>query len=157
MDNQQAIGKIAGLYLGEGHFVVSKYQRANGKWQFSAEIGFSNTDAELIHFVCDWLDAIGARFHMDQNSQGCWQVKVSRFESVLKMLDRMEPHLIGQKKAEAALLRRFVERRTALGNEKRGCLNPPYEEEDHAIVDAKRLLSASPQRLMSTAREPLTA
>jgi hypothetical protein len=150
MDNQQAIGKIAGLYLGEGHFSVAKWQRGSGKWQFQSEIGFSNNDPVLINFICDWLDNLEIRFHMSQNANGCWQVKVQRYDHLLKMLDILEPHLMGRKKAEAALVRRFATRRIELcgpRDQRKGGKTVPYDQEDHRIVDERLVLRESPETL----------
>lgn len=141
------IDTIVGLYLGEGHFSVSKYQRKNKSWQFSAEIGFSNSDAALIDYVCTWLESVGVHHYIRQNAQGCYQVVVQHYTDVLVLVETLEPLLFGNKKAEAALLRRFVLHRlrpkstgeTKLGNNQHN----PYTEEDHRIVDEARLRKSS--------------
>ena len=153
MDNQQAIGKIAGLYLGEGHFILSK-KKEKTNWKFHAEIGFSNTDPALIHFICDWLDGLGARYFMHQNSNGCWQIRVTRHVALLAMLNEMEPHLIGRKKHEAALVRRFVEHRIRLNSQKLARIKKlgnnqfsPYGEFEHALCDEKLALRESSETM----------
>lgn len=146
MDNQQAIGTIVGLYLGEGHFSVGRWKRANGQWQFSSEIGFSNSDPALLNYVCDFLDTIPAGFHISQNANGCYQVKVQNHEPIIRLLDILQPHLFGRKKEEAALLRRFVlGRLKAPGGRKSKVSNSAraYTAEDHAIYDEKQLLRES--------------
>jgi hypothetical protein len=146
MDNQQAIGTVVGLYLGEGHFSVSKWQRANGKWQFNAEIGFSNSDPALLDYICDFLDSFPVGYHISQNANGCYQVKVQNQGHLVQLLDVLEPHLFGKKKAEAALLRRYIKSRDPRRGG-RGSRLPnadrTYTEEDHAIADERRLLRES--------------
>jgi hypothetical protein len=155
MDNPQAIGEtmipnveiIAGLYLGEGHFSVWKEQKKNNKWQFSAEVGFSNTDPILVDAICEWQGSLGIHHHIRQNSQGCYQIIVHHYDEVLKMVEILEPYLFGKKKAEAALVKKFVLHRlrpkevrpVKLGNNGHN----PYTQEDHDIADAKRNLRES--------------
>src|SRR6266849_5833734 len=102
MDNQQAIGTVVSLYLGEGHFSVGRWKRANGQWQFSAEVGFSNSDPALLNYICDFLDRLFVGFHISQNANGCYQVKVQQYDHIITVLDAIEPHLFGKKQAEAA-------------------------------------------------------
>ncbi len=116
MDNPQATGEntmiptieiIAGLYMGEGHFSVSKYQTKNKKWPFKAEVGFSNSDPALIDAVCSWLVSVGVHHWIRQNSQGCYQLVVQHHDAINTVIEHLEPHLFGNKKAEAALVKRF--------------------------------------------------
>lgn len=138
---------IAGLYLGEGHFSVSKRQRKNKSWEFTAEVGFSNTDPAFIDYVCSWQEFLGIHHHIRQNSQGCYQVVVHHLEDILKVILQLEPHLFGQKKSEAALVKRFVMHRLRpkelvrkkLGNNQFN----PFTQEDHDICDEKLKLRES--------------
>jgi hypothetical protein len=159
MDNQQAIatdlalGIKIGLYLGEGHFSVGKWKRANGQWQFTAEVGFSNSDPALLNHICDFLDAFPVGYHISQNANGCYQVKIQNFDGILQVLDVIEPHLFGNKKGEAGLLRRFIigrnkargGRGSKLSNAERS-----YTSEDHAVVEEKRLLRESSETIRFT-------
>src|SRR5208337_4550806 len=110
MGNQQAIGElmnietIAGLYMGEGHFSVAKY-KTKTSWSFKAEVGFSNSDAALVDFVCTWQDSIGVHHYIRQNAQGCYQVVVQHLDDILKVIECLEPYLFGSKKPEAALVK----------------------------------------------------
>ena len=141
MDNQQAIGitqrieglLLGGLYSGEGHFSLWKAKRANGKWEIRSEIGFSNSDPALIWYVVKFMDDNGIRNHIRENSNGCFQVVVRRLEDMLKLLDRVEAFLLGNKIWEAALLRRFILNRMKYlkgGNEARS-----LKESDFNIVE----------------------
>ena len=153
MDNQQAIGTVVGLYLGEGHFSVGKWQRANGNWQFTCEVGFSNSDPALLNYICDFLDAFPVGYHISQNANGCYQVKVQNYDGILRVLDAVEPHLFGRKQAEAALLRRFIlGRNKARGGRGSRLSNSDrsYTVEDHAIADEKRLLRESSETIRFT-------
>jgi hypothetical protein len=138
---------MAGLYMGEGHFSVSKSQRKNKAWQFTAEIGFSNSDPALIDAVCSWLEALDIHHYIRQNSQGCYQLAVQHYADILKLVKALEPHLFGSKKAEAALVKRFIEHRTRpkevkekkMGNNQFN----PIDQTDHDIVAEKRNLRES--------------
>lgn len=135
------IETVVGLYLGEGHFSISKHQRKNGKWQFGVEVGFSNSDPALIDYVCKWQDSIEVHHYIRQNAQGCYQIVVQHHEDVVRIIDILEPLLFGNKKAEAALVKRFVLGRIARSkgsNEERG-----YTQEDHDLVDEARLRKSS--------------
>lgn len=138
---------IAGLYLGEGHFSVSKLQNKNNKWQFTAEVGFSNSDPALIDTVCKWQESLGIHHHIRQNSQGCYQVIVHHYQDVIKIIEALEPHLFGNKKPEAALVKRFCLHRlrpkevspVKMGNNQHN----PITQEDHDLVEEKRKLRES--------------
>ena len=137
---------IAGLYLGEGHFTITKNQKGN-TWQFRAEVGFSNSDPALVEVICEWQESLGIHHHIRQNSQGCYQVVVQQHADVLKIIETLEPHLFGNKKPEAALVKRFVIHRmrpkdpspVKLGNNSYN----PITQEDHDFVDERRKLRES--------------
>jgi hypothetical protein len=147
MGNPQAIREhmnietVVGLYLGEGHFSISKFQRKNSKWQFGVEVGFSNSDPSLIDYVCQWQESLGIHHYIRQNSQGCYQIVVQHHEDVLHIIDVLSPYMFGNKKAEAALVKRFVLGRIARSkgnNKERG-----YTQEDHDLVEEARLCKSS--------------
>jgi hypothetical protein len=137
---------ITGLYLGEGHFTITKNQKGK-MWQFRAEVGFSNTDPALIDAVCEWQESLGIHHHIRSNSQGCFQIIVHHYADILKAIEVLEPYLVGNKKAEASLVKRFVLHRlrpkeklgTKLGNNQFN----PITQEDHNIVEEKQKLRES--------------
>lgn len=138
---------IAGLYMGEGHFSVSKWQRKNKAWQFTAEVGFSNSDPALIDAVCSWLESLDIHHYIRQNSQGCYQLIVQHHMDILKLIIILEPYIFGNKKPEAALVKRFVEHRMRpkeVGVKKMGNnQHNPIDQIDHDIADEKRNLRES--------------
>lgn len=137
---------ISGLYLGEGHFSISKNQIGT-KWQFKAEVGFSNSDPALIDAVCEWQESLGIHHHIRQNSQGCYQIIVHHYADILKVIEILEPHLFGNKRPEAALVKRFILHRlrpkeevsAKMGNNQFN----PITQKDHDFVDEKRRLRES--------------
>jgi len=146
---QTDIQSVAAFYMSEGHFTVSKFERANGKWQFAAEIGFSNSDPALVDYICSWLESIDAHHYINQNASGCYQLKVQRYGDIIKVLDVIESLLFGNKKAEAALVRRFATRRLKMVEQNNAART--YTQEDHDIVEAKRQLK---QESSETLRVP---
>lgn len=141
------IETISGLYMGEGHFSITRLKNKNDKFQFKAEVGFSNSDPALIDYVCSWLDSHGAHHYIRQSSNNCYQLVVQHYADILKVVVLLEPHIFGNKKAEMSLLKRFVLHRLRpkelpiikLGNNQHN----PYTDEDHHIVDEKRILRES--------------
>jgi hypothetical protein len=157
MDNQQATSRIAGLYLGEGHFSLAKTPRSTGKWNIKTEIGFSNTDPALVDLVCEFLDVNDVKHHIGMNNSTCYQVRVTRHEEIKKLLDILLPYLYGRKSAEAKLLYRFTTRALAklsapvesgsgggqfAGFERRR-KNMAFDAEDIAMADEKESLRES--------------
>src|ERR1700676_2252477 len=108
MDNQQATLRIVGLYLGEGHFILTKRLRKNGKWDINAEVGFTNSDAALIDLVCEFLEEHNIAHHIGKTKETCYQVRVCRHKDIKNLLDIFIPFMHGNKSAEARLLYRYV-------------------------------------------------
>ena len=138
---------ITGLYLGEGHFTITKNKTKGDKWQFRAEVGFSNSDPALIDAVCEWQESLGIHHHIRQNSQGCYQLIVHHYGDILKIIETLEPHLCGNKKPEASLVKRFVLHRLRpkekLGKKLGNNQFNPITQEDHDLVEQKRILRES--------------
>lgn len=161
LDNQQATSRIAGLYLGEGHFSLAKSSRANGKWNIKTEIGFSNQDPALVDLVCEFLDKCDVKHHIGMNNSTCYQVRVVRHEEIKKLLDILLPYLCGRKLAEAKLLYRFTVKaimklttpiESIPGNGKfsgfdRRRIIMAFDEEDVAIADEKESLREPPETI----------
>ncbi len=117
MVNQQATGIVAGLYMGEGHFILYRQDRNNGKFEIHAEAGFSNTDPALIDMVCGWLEAHDIAHAIIQVSNS-HTLRVSRHSQMIKLIDILEPYMFGQKLHEARLVRRYAAKRILLGSGK---------------------------------------
>ena len=161
LDNQQATSRVAGLYLGEGHFVLSKKPRQNGRWNIDAEIGFSNTDPDLVDLVCAFLDDRGVAHHVSMNNADCYQIRVMRHPEVKKLLEMLMPYLYGRKLAEARIVYRFVIKAVAkmqkpvpsipgsgkyAGFQRRNA-NLQFDEQDVALADEKQALKESSETI----------
>ena len=141
MDNQQAIGLLlGGLYSGEGHFSLWKAQRSE-KWELRSEIGFSNNDPAILAYMIGVLDSKNIRFHIRENNSGCFQIVVRHYSDMLALMDIVEPYLIGRKKAEASILRRFIVHRQKY--QKGGNKQRQYNDTDYEIVAEKEKLRES--------------
>lgn len=161
LDNQQATSRIAGLYLGEGHFILSKNPRANGKWNIDTEIGFSNQDPALVDLVCSFLIEREIPHHIGMNNSTCYQVKVDKQEHIKNLLDILLPYLYGRKLAEARLLYRYVVRAIEKRNRpvesipgsgkyagfERRRKNLAFDETDLALVSEKESLKESSETI----------
>jgi hypothetical protein len=148
MDNQQAIEIVAGLFLGEGHFTLGK--TVNGKnIILTPDVGFTNSDPALIHYICDWLDSLELHFHMHMNhpksyrAGNCWTIQIRRLECAKKILNVLLPHLFGQKLHQAALVLRFVNSR--LSYKKRN--HEPYSDEERSLYEQRVALRESSETM----------
>jgi hypothetical protein len=138
MDNQQVTLIIAGLYLGEGHFTLSRYERAKGKWQYNCEVGFTNQDPTFIEFVAKWFDEQKIAHFISMSTNDAYQIKVTRYEEINRLINILTPYLIGLKLANAQLLQRFVKRRMSNGK-----AQVPYDSTDSQIFEEKAKLKGS--------------
>lgn len=161
LDNQQATSRIAGLYLGEGHFSLAKRLRNNGKWDISTEVGFSNQDPALVDLVCEFLEKHNIGHHIGMNNSTCYQVRVDKHENIKNLIDVLLPYLYGRKLAEAKLVYRFVTKAIAkrsipvesipgsgkLAGLERWRKNLSFDETDLAIVSEKQSLKESSETI----------
>ncbi len=148
MSNQQTTAAIiAGLYMGEGHFILRRQRHGTSGDTMHVDVGFSNTDPALIDFVCEWLNENQIAHFIALNNSTCYQVRIGRHTHVLCLLDLIQPFMIGTKLAEIKLLRSFIQRRFLRrgGNEAR-----KYDEGDYAIGEEKDRL----RELSETKRSP---
>lgn len=147
IDNQQAIGVIAGLYMGEGHFTITK---THGEATLTPHVGFTNADPGLIHLVCDWLDSNGIAFFMHTNSTNrigkagiCWTIETKRIHMVKKILDLLYPYLCGNKKHQAAIVLRFVNSRLSHQHMN----HTPYTDEEKNLYNERVKLRQSSETM----------
>jgi len=161
LDNQQATSRVAGLYLGEGHFILTKRPRSNGKWDIETQVGFTNTDPSLVDLVCSFLEKYGIGHHIGTTNPTCYQIRVNRHEEIKKVLDVLLPYLYGRKLAEARILYRYVVKSIDKRNKpierikgsgklsglKKWREQRSFDEEDLAMCDAKSSLKESSETI----------
>jgi hypothetical protein len=146
MDNQQATLVIAGLYLGEGHFTLMRNKNGRGNMQYHTEVGFTNQDPAFIDYVCSWLETNEIPHFIHGCTGSCYQIKVQRFAPVVRLINLLEPYLIGRKLSEARILRRFVLRRMPkayMGNNE----SRKYDETDYADFAERQSLRESSETI----------
>lgn len=147
MDDSQAICKwayLAGLILGDGFISMipySNHKKSNsGFTAIRPLVCFTNEDATIIKSITDWYDENGIKYYLEtRNNQGLSKrpimtISVLRFDSVTLILQSLIPWLVGDKKARAELLLRYVSK------ERRG--RREFDPDDAEIIRA--FLAVSP-------------
>lgn len=107
---------IAGLWMGEGclELHAAPYRETILGYRMYPRVHFTNTDGDLIQAFGDWLMANGIpkycrHYYLPKNRiNKCYIITVSKWRSVLKFLDLVEPFLIGNKAHLVRLLRRAI-------------------------------------------------
>jgi len=124
---------LAGMVEGDGYISICVYRNTKAKLNVSykAVVGVSNQDATIINHVDNLFRQIGAiPFIQDQKSEGntpVMCVSTSKLSNVKKILDSIFPYIVGEKKARAELVLKFVNRR--LENKRQ-----PLEDEDVELL-----------------------
>jgi hypothetical protein len=140
MDNQQATCKwarLAGLLMGDGHFSMIPYNSAktsrSGFTAVRPMIVLTNQDATLIELAAELYDEFGITYYIENRMGGCFgkrnpitNILVMRFDSVKLALENLIPWLVGDKKARAQFLLRYVSK------ERRG--RRQYDPDDAEII-----------------------
>lgn len=139
MANQQEteLAWLAGLIEGEGWICMVPYHTTAYKGKkyevVRPTIGVSNTDHVMMEKVISILEFLGIKHYVQWNQNGSTlgdkamiAVTIHRLESVVRLLERINRYLVGDKAALGKLLRRFCVKRL----KKRA----PYEIEDKQLV-----------------------
>jgi hypothetical protein len=147
MENSQAICKwarLAGLILGDGFISMIPYSNhkksPSGFTAIRPLVCLTNEDATIIKLATDLYDEFGVKYYLEtRNNQGLSKrpimtVSVLRFDSVTLILTEMIPWLVGDKKARAEILLRYVSK------ERRG--RREFDPDDAEIIRA--FLKVSP-------------
>lgn len=110
---------LAGILDGEGCFTIFQVGRAGGgsgtthAMCVAANITITNSSAAIMDECVRLLNAIDVKFKQinpnNSRNRRLARINVSNYQSILKLLDAVEPHLVG-KAEQAALMRTFSER-----------------------------------------------
>jgi len=161
MDNQQAteyeLGWVAGIVDGEGWLgftVFTDPRRANGT-QVKCELRIVNTDPEIIAKSEDIFRKMGINPYMRTRLQKginrpVHECATKNMTNLLKILPKIEPYLVGNKKQRARLMMEFID----LRKKNEGLENPnyggmgqrkihPYTKRELDIVEQCRALQAT--------------
>lgn len=166
MDNQQATNEawavLAGLVLGDGSFMMIPYSNhkrsPSGFTAVRPMVTVHNKDAAIIKFVVDLYDQHGIKYYIENKIQGGFRpgsgniinVLVLRFDSVKFVLEKLVPHLVGDKRARAELLLRYVNK------ERRG--RRQFDPDDETIIRefcklSPKIKKGKPSRLIEVLRD----
>ncbi len=157
-ENQQGtpteaeIAWLSGIIEGEGTLALSAFVRnekgANPK--IGLEVKIYNTDATLIEACLDIIRRLGIEPYINERPQkpmrkpdgeGYYQVLdsmisviVKRLDDVYKLLSLIRPWLLGQKRARAEIMLRYLERRFFKFEQAGGNKRQPYDLGDIKLV-----------------------
>jgi len=136
-DNQLETGKIgwlAGMIEGDGFLSVTmaKDTKSRVKFQPRAVVGVCNQDMTIINEVDNLFRKIGViayiREYRTPKGKPIALISTGKISNVKKIIDVIKEHLIGEKKARAELVSKFVDSR----------LNRKYEALNEEEIDIIR-------------------
>jgi len=137
MDNQQETLKLswlAGMIEGDGFIsvTISKSKLARSGFNPKAIVGVTNQDMIIINEVDNIFRSIGvvAYIHENETPKGVpiSTISTSKMSGVKKVIDSIYPYLVGEKKARADMVIKFVNRR----------LNKKYSNLDEEDIESLR-------------------
>lgn len=148
MDNQQVtqadLGWLGGIIDGEGSIAVRWGRKIN---QFSPRLQIYNTNPIIIQRCCNILDSIGVAYNVRERGEGgfegskkqCWVILTERLGAAALAMNHLLPHIYG-KRAQAILLKRFLDSRLSrLSKVKRNSDAPYSKEEMETLADIYQL------------------
>ena len=121
-ENQQVtshqLAWLAGIWDGEGTFMVYDYQRKNEskKRTYTARVTLTNSSIEMINEISKIFDyyKIGGHIYQEKmrsnKHKACYHITVNKLDHVKKSTELMLPYLVN-KKAHAEVMLRFVKLR----------------------------------------------
>lgn len=146
MGNQQAtqieIGWLAGIIDGEGYLGFQVYKTRNHHQSISTELSVVNTDEQIIIKAQKIMLKIGVNPYINMSSykmknkpthKNTWKIVVHRLNTVLKVLEVVNPYLTGAKQDRAILVLEYCKSR--LINYVPGRHFNPMTEREAQIVD----------------------
>jgi len=133
---------VGGLVVGEGSFFIAKTKFHGRYTQYRPMFRLSMQDEETMAFVAQAFKDWGLAFYWytDQGKMAkrpCYHIFVNGHKRVLRVLDKLEPYLMGAKAHSASLVRQFIEERA------KSPMNTPYSEEVLAIYEQVKAANGS--------------
>jgi len=129
---------LAGIMEGEGTFSIYHQKTGDGpKGQLRGSVSVTNTDPFLINRCFDLFKEMGIELfmHSYDNKKGStktvYDLQTSKHTYVKIICETLLPFLIGEKKAKAQMLLRFVEGRLSKGKKN-------YDDDDWKQFEAFR-------------------
>jgi hypothetical protein len=164
MDNQQGRlvpfadeAFIGGLITGEGSFFVTKVQRrrANSGPEYRPGFAIGMCDLETMEAVADAFRRWNLPFYWYDysNKQGrrrqFYTIQTSGMLRMRRVLEKLRPHLMGDKKAAADALWIFIEERMAHVAEAGNAKHAPWTERELDLLQRVKAINRgeNPQRL----------
>jgi len=164
--NEQAtsieLSWLAGIWDGEGSFVIYKQKKNHNKYALTTHITLTNTNIVLIEKVVEIMDKliVGGHIFKEErknlrlNHKDCYHITISGMIKQEKFVGKLLPYLVA-KKPHAKLFKRYLDsrlkyRRDGKGNV-RGCFRGlGYSNEEQSLYEQLRNLNKvgrEPQRL----------
>ncbi len=113
---------LAGMIEGDGYISLCVYRSKGSKLgvHYKPVIGVTNTDVTIINHVDNLFKELGVGAFVQDSKSGSnipvMTVSTSKLSSVKKIIDSIFPYIIGEKKARAELVLKFVTRRLSRMN-----------------------------------------
>jgi hypothetical protein len=111
------LGWLAGMIEGDGFLSVTmaKDDKSKLKYQPRAVVGVTNQDIAIINKVDDLFRKLGViayiREHRTPKGKPISLISTSTMANVKRIVDAIKDHLIGEKRARAELVKKFVDSR----------------------------------------------
>lgn len=157
MNNGQSAGNdyswLAAMVNGEGSVGLYKVWSTPPKRQrrrcFSARIAITNTDPAIIVRCVEILKPMNVHYYIMEANRGehktVFTIRVDNMGDILTVLNKINPFMVGEKKARGQLLLEYVESRLRRINTPKEIVirpsqrheksNPPYNDRELAIAE----------------------
>lgn len=123
MDNQQELKSnykeawLAGMFNGDGCFSLTFRQR-KGILKCDLSLTITQTDPSIIEEVSNILNkqlninpSIQTYVPTGAGKKEKYNLRINKMSQILSVIDLILPHMIGNKRAQASLMKRYIERR----------------------------------------------
>jgi len=129
---------LAGMWEGEGSILLYRRPAYKGKRQgIIPSMEITNTDICLVNRCSSILDKLECSFHFSETKKykthhkQAYRLRTTNAKTIVKTLDAIIPHMVGEKKAKGELVKKFLTRRLEKAADKGMTLkHVPYDEED---------------------------
>lgn len=133
------MGWFAGILEGEGSITFFKQPRKNGKFDVIVGINITNTDISIINKLTEILMKndlswfIREKQVYKKNHSRCFFIETRQHAMVKKSLETFLPYMVGEKKAKAEIVIRYLNKRFERTGGKK-CGNIPYTEDELTLI-----------------------
>lgn len=121
MGNQQEVSEVqlawlAGLLNGDGCFSLT-FRRRDGRLKCDLSLTLTQCDPAIVERADDLINKLGVTpgiSEYEPSGAGIrtkWNMRISKMAHILAVIDAVLPYMVGEKSAQAKLMKRYIERR----------------------------------------------